>query len=43
VLDPFAGTGGLGLAAIRTGRNAILVEKNAVHAETCRFRLSRAS
>jgi site-specific DNA-methyltransferase (adenine-specific) len=41
VLDPFAGTCSLGVAAVRSGRNAICVEREAAHAATGRLRLSR--
>ena len=40
VCDPFAGTGSLAVAALRAGRNAVLIERDAIHAETCRFRLA---
>jgi site-specific DNA-methyltransferase (cytosine-N4-specific) len=39
VLDPFAGTGTTGLAAVQHGRNAVLVELDPGHAQTIRKRL----
>ena len=39
VLDPFAGTGTTGLAAVQHGRNAVLVELDPGHARTIRRRL----
>lgn len=42
VLDPFAGSGTTGVAAVSEGRRAILIEKDATHAETCRRRVAEA-
>lgn len=39
VLDPFAGSGTTGLAAYRTGRRYILIEKEAEYAEIARARI----
>lgn len=39
VLDPFAGTGTTGIAALREGREAILIEANEVYARDIRNRL----
>ncbi|GAA0577210.1 hypothetical protein GCM10009416_14770 [Craurococcus roseus] len=39
VLDPFAGTGTTGMAAVQHGRNAVLVELDPGHARTIRKRL----
>ncbi len=41
ILDPHAGSGTTGEAALLEGRRVILVERNPVHAETCRQRLER--
>jgi site-specific DNA-methyltransferase (adenine-specific) len=42
VLDCFAGTGSTGLAAMATGRNAVLVEKCEKYLEAARVRLAAA-
>lgn len=42
VLDPFAGSGSVGVAALTTGRRAILIEKDPAHAATCRRRVAEA-
>jgi hypothetical protein len=42
VLDPFAGSGTTGLAALREGCDAILIEREADHAEDIRRRLAWA-
>ncbi len=39
VLDPFAGSGSTGMAAYRTGRRYILIEKEAEYAEIARARI----
>jgi DNA modification methylase len=39
VLDPFAGAGTMGLAAIQNGRNATLIELNPEYAARIRRRL----
>ena len=43
VLDPFAGSGTTGLAAIREDRRAILIEQNPHYFEIARRRLERAA
>jgi len=43
ILDPFAGTGSTGVGAMRAGRNSVLIEQEASHAETIRFRVARES
>jgi site-specific DNA-methyltransferase (adenine-specific) len=40
VLDPFAGSGTTGMAALREGFECILIEKEAEHVEDCRRRLA---
>jgi DNA modification methylase len=40
VLDPFAGSGTVGLVAQQTGRNAVLIELNADYCEIARRRLA---
>jgi DNA modification methylase len=42
ILDPFAGSGTTGVAAISEGRRAILVEKDPEYAALCRRRVSEA-
>jgi len=42
ILDPFAGSGTTGVAAIAEGRRAILIEKDPAHAATCRRRVAEA-
>lgn len=42
VLDPFAGSGTTGVAAILEGRRAILIEKDPVYADICRRRVAEA-
>lgn len=39
VLDPFAGGGSTGVAALRQGKRVIMIERNATHAEHCRDRM----
>lgn len=39
ILDPFAGSGTTGVAAVRLGRRAILIEKDARYAEIARERM----
>ena len=41
VLDPFAGTGTVGCAALELGRNAILIERDARYIERAREQLAR--
>ena len=41
VLDPFAGSGTIGVAAQRLGRHAILIEKNPKYADAARARLAQ--
>jgi DNA modification methylase len=43
ILDPFAGSGTTGVAAVLAGRRVILVERDATYAELCRNRLAEAS
>lgn len=43
VLDPFAGSGTTGVAALRTGRRCILIEKDAHYAAVARERLEAES
>jgi site-specific DNA-methyltransferase (adenine-specific) len=40
ILDPFAGSGTTGVAALRLGRRVILIERDAGHAQVCRERLA---
>lgn len=40
ILDPFAGSGTTGSAALKLGRRAILIEKDAISAQICRDRLT---
>lgn len=40
ILDPFAGAGTTGIAALTSGRSAILIERDEVRAEVARKRLS---
>jgi site-specific DNA-methyltransferase (adenine-specific) len=40
VLDPFAGTGTLGEAAVLEGLNAVLIEREETYSEDIRFRMS---
>jgi DNA modification methylase len=42
ILDPFAGSGTTGVAAIAEGRRAILVEKDPAYADVCRRRVAEA-
>ena len=42
ILDPFAGSGTTGVAAIAEGRKAILVEKEPKYADICRRRVAEA-
>lgn len=42
ILDPFAGSGTTGVAAIATGRRAILIEKDPRYAEIARRRIQEA-
>lgn len=42
ILDPFAGSGTTGVAAIATGRRAILIEKDPRYAEIARRRVAEA-
>jgi site-specific DNA-methyltransferase (adenine-specific) len=39
-LDPFAGSGTTGMAALREGFECILIEREAEHVEDCRRRLA---
>ncbi len=39
ILDPFAGSGTTGVAALRLGRRAILIERDPTYAQTCRERM----
>jgi site-specific DNA-methyltransferase (adenine-specific) len=41
VLDPFAGSGSTGIAALQCGRRCILIEKEAAHYKTIRARLEK--
>lgn len=43
VLDPFAGSGSTGIAAIQTGRRALLIEQDERNAEKAALWLSKAS
>jgi site-specific DNA-methyltransferase (adenine-specific) len=40
ILDPFAGSGTTGIAALRTGRRCVLIEKDPVYAQLCVDRLT---
>jgi 16S rRNA G966 N2-methylase RsmD len=40
VLDPFAGSGTAGVAALREGRRAVLIERHPPYAEIIRHRLA---
>ena len=42
ILDPFAGSGTTGVAAVAEGRRAILVEKEPKYADICRRRVAEA-
>ena len=42
ILDPFAGSGTTGVAAVAEGRRAILVEREPKYAEICRRRVAEA-
>jgi site-specific DNA-methyltransferase (adenine-specific) len=42
ILDPFAGSGTTGVAAIAEGRRAILIEKESKYADICRRRVAEA-
>ena len=42
ILDPFAGSGTTGMAAVAEGRRAILVEKEPKYADICRRRVAEA-
>lgn len=42
ILDPFAGSGTTGVAALQTGRRVILIERDPKYAALCRERLSAA-
>lgn len=42
VLDPFSGTFTTCVAALKVGRNAVGIEKDPIHCETGRFRISAA-
>ena len=42
VLDPFAGSGTTGVAAVAEGRRAVLVEREPKYAEICRRRVAEA-
>lgn len=42
VLDPFAGSGTTGVAALREGRRCILIEKDPAYAALCRERIGKA-
>jgi site-specific DNA-methyltransferase (adenine-specific) len=41
ILDPFAGSGTTGTAALAEGRRAVLIERDPAHCETIRRRLAR--
>ncbi len=43
ILDPFGGTGTTGVAALRLGRRAIIIERNPEYAALCRERLAAES
>lgn len=43
VVDPFAGSGSTGVAAILEGRRFIGIEREAAHVNVCRLRLAEAS
>lgn len=43
ILDPFAGSGTTGVAALRLGRRCILIEKDAKYAAVCRERMEAES
>ena len=40
ILDPFAGSGTTGVAALRLGRRCILIEKDPKYAALCRERMT---
>ena len=40
ILDPFAGSGTTGIAALRLGRRVILIEKDPVYARLCVDRMT---
>ncbi len=42
VLDPFAGSGSIGVAAVEMGRKTILVERSEEYCEICRKRIKRS-
>lgn len=42
ILDPFAGSGTVGKAALMLGRRAILIEKDAKYVDICRRRIAEA-
>lgn len=43
ILDPFAGTGTTGMAALAEGMRAVLVEREATYAADCRTRIAHVS
>lgn len=43
ILDPFAGSGTLAVAAVKTGRNFIAIEKTSEYVEIARERVKNAS